>query len=505
MTEGHISSAGSLESQIMFRLKRLQFLEDIGINPFPAEPPLRTAANSVIRENADDFIQNGESVHAVGRVKRISRHKEKTFITLDDGSGELDKTRGDLQLLVSKDTHSELYDILSYGIDEGDFLHATGPLFTTTKKGELTINVTDFDILAKAIRPPLNRRKGDEINPDVARGQRYLDLMSSPEVIERFRIRSRIVQIMRDTFIRLGNLEVETPMMDTTYGGASARTFTTHHNALNQDMFLRISDELYLKRLIVGMLNDGAGGVFEFSRDFRNEGMDAIHHPEFTQVELYMPYKDYNFMMDMTEKLYKEILDKIRGELQIEFQGKVINFDNWRKVRIFDGLKDVLNIDPLTISDEDLNSLVEEYGINPNIGRGFKLVELFEEAVIPHYGPDPIFVLDYPVETSPLTKIHRSESDLAERFELYVNGMELANCYTELNDSRDQRRRFIEETKRRLAGDAEAQPEDEDFIIAMEHGLPPMGGIGLSIDRLVMLLTNRPHIQDVILFPHRRK
>lgn len=504
MTEGRTTSAGSLESQMEFRLGRLRFLEERGINPFPAEPPLRTAANSVIREQASDFILKGEPVDSVGRVQSLRRHKGKTFVTIDDGSGELDKTRGDIQLLVTEDTNPELYEILIKGIDEGDFLHAAGTL-SRTKTGELTINVTGFDILAKAIRPPLNKRQGSEISPDIARGQRYRELMSSPEARERFRTRSRIVQIMREIFIKLGNLEVETPMMDTTYGGASARTFTTQHNALNQPMFLRISNELYLKRLIVGMLNDGAGGVFEFSRDFRNEGMDATHHPEFTQVELYMPYKDYNFMMDMTEQLYKEILNHIHGKLQIEFQGNVINFENWRKVRIFDGLKDVLNIDPRTISDEDLNSLVQTYGIDPNIGRGFKLLELFEEAVIPQYGPDPIFVLDYPVETSPLTKIHRSEPDVVERFELFVNGMELANCYTELNDSRDQRQRFIEETKRRLAGDAEAQPEDEDFITAMEYGLPPVGGIGLSIDRLVMLLTNRPHIQDVILFPHRRK
>ncbi len=507
MFERKTAGTMSLTAQIELRRAHLAFLEEESINPFPAEPPLRTATNSIIRARANELIENKKPIHSVGRVTAIRDFGKIVFARIDDGSGEgkEEKTqRGDLQIMFSPQTNPGLLRLFKGGGDLGDIISVSGPL-TISKTGELTIQVDSWNMLAKALRPPPNLQRGKHsIDPDIARGKRYLELMPSHEARERFRTRSKIVQMMRERFIQLGNLEVDTPVLDIIYGGASAKPFITQQNALNQAMYLRISNELYLKKLIVGMLCAGEGGVFEFSRDFRNEGMDATHHPEFTQVELYMPYQDYYFMMEMTETLYKDIAQKIKGNLQVDYQGKTIDFNNWRKVKIYDGLRDVLGIDPQSISSTDLALLARLHNIKTDQERGSVLLELFEKVALPTYGPDPLFVLDYPKDTSPLTKIHRQDPELVERFELFIGGMEVANCYTELNDPRDQRKRFEAEVVKKAKGDEEAMLEDEDFLEAMEHGLPPMGGIGLSIDRLAMLFTNQPHIQDVILFPHRK-
>lgn len=507
----------SLEQQIALRKQKLLWLESNGIDSFPAEPPLRTGTNAFIRQHAEEFIQNGDPVHILGRITAIRIHGSTIFADVDDGSEKptkktVAKTKGvatqkvikGMQMMIGKQTDPNLIDLFINGIDPGDIIRVSGPLIKT-KTGEITVVVSDFGMLAKALRPPPPATiDGELVDPDhdIRRRDRHLELMSSPEARERFRIRSQIVEIMRRKFIELGNLEVETPILDTTYGGANAKPFITHQRALDQDMFLRISNELYLKRLIVGMLGAGAGGVFEFSRDFRNEGMDRSHHPEFTQVELYMPYKDYNFMMSLTEELYREIALTTVGNLVVPFGDLTINFDNWRKVRVYDGLRQAFNIDPRTISDNDLRNLASNYNINPQQSRGFLLLELFENVVIPNLGPDPIIAYDYPKETSPLTKTHRQEKDLVERFELHIAGIECANCYSELNDPRDQRARFEEEIKRKATGDEETQPDDENFIVAMEYGLPPMGGIGFSIDRPTMFFTNTADIRDVILYPH---
>lgn len=498
----------TLAAQMAIRSQHLKFLEASGIDAFPAQPPLRTATNAIIRQRAQELIVGKQPIHIVGRVTAIRNFGKISFVRVDDGSGTEDKQnpqRGDLQIMFSDQTPAELFNLFKGGGDLGDIVAVTGSL-TESKTGELTVNVEDWHMLAKALRPPPGVQQGaHQIDTAIARKQRYIDLMASSDSRERFRTRAKIVQMMRQRFMELGNLEVNTPILDIIYGGAAAQPFTTHHNALDQAMFLRISNELYLKRLIVGMLNDGEGGVFEFSVDFRNEGMDATHHPEFTQVELYMPYRDYNFMMDMTESLYRDIVQKTKGKLQVDYQNKTVDFNNWRKVRVYDGLQEVLGINPRTISIDDINQLAQTYGINKNQERGVILLEIFEKAVLPTYGPDPLFVLDYPKITSPLTKANRNDPELAERFELIIAGMEVGNCYTELNDPRDQRERFEKEKSKRAHGDIDAQLEDADFIEAMEHGLPPMGGIGLSIDRLTMILTNQPHIQDVILFPHQRK
>jgi lysyl-tRNA synthetase class 2 len=305
-----------------------------------------------------------------------------------------------------------------------------------------------------------------------------------------------MVEHMRQTFLGLECYEVETPVLDTTYGGASARPFKTHLNALDTEFVMRISNELYLKRLLVG----GLGGVFEFSRDFRNEGMDKTHNPEFTQVELYKAYTDYNWMMNMSENLISGIAQKFLGKQVIEYQGKTIDLTTpWKRLSIHDGVRGAYGIDPENISDEDLKALAIKEGITEN-DRGYILLELFDKKVAPNL-VNPTFVIDYPESTSPLTKKHRNKIGLVERFETVVAGMEVMNCYTELNDPRKQRANFEEELKRRFEGDDQAMVTDDDFVIAMEYGMPPMGGIGISIDRWTMILTNADHIRETILFP----
>lgn len=499
-----IEEGKSIDQLRATRMARLGYLESQGIDAYPPEPPPRTATNSELIRRYDELA--GNEVHAVGRITAVRGHGKLIFFDIEDGTGNTRSgERGKIQVMMDAGGVGEKqFGHFERGYDAGDIVRVSGVL-GQTRTGETTIKARDFGMLAKAILPPPTKKEGGLTDLDILRRKRYLDLMSNPEAREKFRIRSAIVQQMREHFMRLGNLEVETPVLDTTYGGANARPFTTHHNALGQEMYLRISNELYLKRLIVGMLGVGSG-VFEFSKDFRNEGMDATHHPEFTQVELYMPYTDYNYMMDMTEELYKAIVSKITGRLQVRYGDQFIDFSSpWRRLTIYDGLRENLGIDPKTINETDLRKLAQSHGIDPTKRRGYVLMELFEKLVEPKIGFNPTFVLDYPKDTSPLTKRHRQDTGLAERFELFVGGMEVGNCYTELNDPRDQRQRFEEETRRRRAGDTEAQPEDEDFITSMEHGLPPMGGIGLSIDRLTMILTDTRHIQDVILFPHQRR
>ncbi|MBI3366160.1 hypothetical protein HY041_00840, partial [Candidatus Roizmanbacteria bacterium] len=375
----------TLADQKKIRLSHLNFLESQGFKTYPAEPPLRTASNVVIRERADEIIQSKEPIHSVGRITAIRDLGKIVFVRIDDGSGVGDgkeKQRGDLQLMFSPKTDPRLLELWKGGGDIGDIISVSGPL-TYSKTNELTIEVNEWGLLAKAFNPPPLNIGKHRVDTNAARGKRYLELMASSEARERFRTRSKIVQMMRERFMQLGNLEVKTPVLDIFYGGAHANPFITKHKALDQAMYLRISNELYLKRLIVGMLSNGEGGVFEFSDDFRNEGMDSTHHPEFTQVELYMPYKDYNFMLEMTESLYREIVQKTKGKLQVDYQGKTIDFDNWRKVRIYDGLRDVLGINPRTISSSDLINLAIQNGIKTDQERGSILLELFEKIALP--------------------------------------------------------------------------------------------------------------------------
>jgi lysyl-tRNA synthetase, class II len=478
-------------------LDKLAYLEGRGINPYPGEPPLRTHHNAEITAGCDELID--QEVSVVGRLTAVRGHGKLAFIDITDGTGRMQA------MIASKpDEVDGNLELFKNGFGLGDFVRVGGTVMKT-RTGEPTIRVGEngLGMLAKAILPPPFAQEGGIKDPEIRYRQRYLDLMANPEVRERFEFRSKMVEYMRKRFIENGCMEVQTPILDNTYGGASARPFITHHNALGEDLFLRISDELYLKRLLVG----GFEGVFEFSTDFRNEGMDKTHNPEFTQVELYKAYVDYEWMMKMTENLFSDISRDLLGKETVEHMGNAIDLKApWRRLSVYDGLREHYGFDPETASEAKVREAGAREGIEDadTMDLGYLLLELFDKKVAPTL-INPTFVIDYPESTSPLTKKHRSKSGLVERFELYVNGMELANCYTELNDPRKQRENFEEQIKRRFAGDEEAMPMDEDFVIAMEYGMPPMGGIGISIDRWVMILTGAEHIREVILFPTMKR
>ena len=468
------------------RLKQAQLLENIGIDPYPGEIPTRTHFNAEIVQNYSEH--DDRSVSVVGRMTGVRTHGKRVFFDLEDESGKIQAT------ITTNGVGNDMFAVFESGFGVSDFVGVSGRVFKT-RMGEVTIDVEEFNMLAKALLPP-PAKWGGITDTETRSRQRYLDLMMNKEVRERFKFRSKMVQFMRQRFLDLDCWEVETPVLDTTYGGASAKPFVTHHNALGIDLYLRISNELYLKRMLTG----GFEGVFEFSRDFRNEGMDSTHNPEFTQVELYKAYTDYKWMMDMSETLMSDIVQKLLGATKVEFGGMQIDLSTpWRRLSIYDGLREYLGIDPETISDKELFELAKKEEIEET-DRGYILVELFGKYVEPRL-INPTFVIDYPESTSPLTKKHRTKKGLVERFECVVVGMEVMNCYTELNDPRKQRENFEAELKRRMEGDEEAMQTDDDFIIAMEYGMPPMGGIGISIDRWAMILTNAEHIREVITVP----
>jgi lysyl-tRNA synthetase class 2 len=475
------------------RKKQIEFLEQRGINPYPAETPPRTHKNAEIARKFDELKDTEVSV--VGRMVTVRGHGKRYFFDLADESGKTQIT------FDMESIGEEMIDVFSHGYGVGDFVGVTGKVIKT-KSGQPTVEASDITMLAKAMLPPPVGLTDGEI----LTRQRHLDLLLHKEVVERFKFRSKMVQDMRNAFLGFGFWEMQTPIMDTVYGGASARPFTTYHNALGKDLFLRISNELYLKKLMVG----GFEGVFEFSTDFRNEGIDATHNPEFTQVELYVAYKDYNWMMEMSENLMSGIAQKELGTTKIQYQNKEIDLSTpWRRLTVNDGVREYAGINPDALSDEELIEIAKKEGImtkdgkNVQTDRGYIILGLFDNYAEKNL-INPTFVIDYPKSTSPLTKDHRSKKGIVERFECYVAGMEVMNCYSELNDPRVQQRNFEEEEIRRMEGDSEAMPTDKDFIQAMKYGMPPMGGIGISIDRWAMLYTNSSHIRDVISFPVMR-
>lgn len=478
-----------LDSDYLERLAHVEALERAGINPFPAEPPRRTHRNDELKTNFDLL---GSTVSVVGRMTSKRVHGGLTFAHIEDESAAI-------QTVMQRDVLGNLYPIVRDCFGVGDFIGTTGVL-KATRTGEVSVWAEQVTMLAKALRvaPP------KITDPEIQQRQRYLDTLVNREARERFRTRSHIVQQMREYFIgRLGCLEVETPILDSTYGGAAAKPFITHHHALNRDFYLRIANELYLKRMTVGGYYEG---VFEFSRDFRNEGMDRTHNPEFTQVELYKPWWDYYNMMDMTEELMSGVVERIHKDTRAPFNGQLIDYSRpWRRLTIYDGIRQKLGVNPEDATVEELQRVGRELGLQiEGTMKGAVCMELFkqlwEDKLI-----QPTFVMDFPADTSALTKRHRKNPDLTERFELFVGGMEVANCYTELNDPRDQRARFELEGQKRRAGDSEAMQFDEDFITALEYGMPPQAGIGISIDRWSMLLTDRNHIRQVIYFPTLRR
>lgn len=464
------------------RLIHALALERKGINIFPPDPSPVTHLSTALVERFSEL--EGQEVGIAGRIDSERAHGKISFYDVTDADGKI-------QVVVSeKNLGAEEYGIVSENIDPGDFIFAKGKL-GKTRSGEVSVIAEQVRMLAKSLRP-----LPDSVSMETAQRQRYLDLLLNPETRRRFVARSMIVQGMRERFLKLGCMEVETAVLSNQYGGAEARPFVTHHNAIGEEVYMRISNELELKRLTAAF----QGGVFEFSRDFRNEGMDATHNPEFTQVELYKPYTDYRWMMGMSENLMAKICRDLHGSMQISYGDLKIDLTPpWRRLTIYDGLRESLRIEPKTIGMDELQKLAKAHNIEGHT-KGEILLKLFDAVVGPTL-VQPTFVMDYPSETSALTKKHRDDPEVTERFECVVGGMEVMNCYTELNDPRDQRARFEAEKEKRARGDKEAMQFDEDFLLFQEYGMPQQGGIGISIDRWTMLLTNTQRIRDVILFP----
>jgi lysyl-tRNA synthetase class 2 len=447
----------------------------------------------------------GGHVAVAGRVVALRGHGKTTFAHLQDPSGRI-------QLYFKQDALGpDRYEVVAL-LDLGDHLGVKGPLFRT-RTGEITVRVNSFELLAKALRPlPLGKSATREdgsvehyselADPEVRYRQRYADLAVHPERRTVFETRAAVVREIRGFLDARGFLEVETPVLQPLYGGASARPFVTRYHALGSDVYLRIADELYLKRLVVG----GIERVYEIGKDFRNEGMDRLHNPEFTMLECYAAYWDYRDVMAMTEELVREVTRAVTGGSVVRPRGRTLDIGGpWRRVAYLELLKEHSGVDLARADDAALAAALRERGVEPDLelGRPRLIDQLFALTVEPHLIP-PTFILDYPIELSPLAKPKRGDPTLAERFELFIGGYELANAFSELNDPDDQRSRFLEQAARRAAGDEEAQQVDEDFLRALEYGMPPTGGLGLGIDRLTMLLTGESSIRDVVLFPALR-
>jgi len=427
---------------------------------------------------------------------------------------ELQDSTGKIQLYLKRDEicpgeDKNLYDVLFKKLlDIGDFVGVKGFLFKT-KVGEISVHLTEFVLLSKSLKPlPIVKVDADGnvhdamSDPEMKYRQRYVDLVVTPGVKDVFIQRSKIYSTMRRFFDEKGYMEVETPILQPIPGGAAARPFMTHHNTLDMQLYLRIANELYLKRLIVG----GFDGVYEFAKDFRNEGMDRTHNPEFTVLEIYVAYKDYNWMMDFTEELLEKIAIELHGKTANPVGDKIIDFQRpFKRITMYDAIKEHTGVDVSAMDEEQLREVCQQLNIqvDPFMGKGKLIDEIFGEKCEGNY-IQPTFITDYPVEMSPLTKKHRSKEGLVERFELMVNGKEIANAYSELNDPLDQRARFEEQVALMERGDHEAMFIDYDFLRALEYGMPPTSGMGIGMDRLAMLFTNQSSIQDVLFFPQMR-
>lgn len=496
----------SLSEQEQIRRQSLEELRELGIDPYPAAEYITNAFAQDILDNFIPEKNNYPDVCLAGRIMGRRIMGNASFAELMDSSGRI-------QIYVRRDEICPGEDKTMYNtvfkrlLDIGDIIGVKGFVFRT-KMGETTIHVKEFTILSKSVRPlPVVKEKDgtyfDAVrDPEMRYRQRYIDLIVNPHVRDVFRKRSLIIQSMREFFNSKGYLEVETPILQPIPGGAAARPFITHHNTLDIPLYLRIADELYLKRLIVG----GFEGVYEFAKDFRNEGMDRTHNPEFTVMEIYIAYKDYQWMMEFTEEIIKKVALDLHGKTEILYEGKTINLNPpYKRITMLDAIKEYTGLDISTMNENELRSACDRLGIphTPSMGKGKLIDNIFGEKCQDHF-IQPTFITDYPVETSPLTKMHRSKEGLTERFELMINGKELANAYSELNDPIDQMDRFREQLKLSEKGDDEAMAIDHDFVRALEYGMPPASGMGIGIDRLTMLMTDQPSIQDVLLFPQMK-
>jgi len=493
-----------LSEQELVRREKLASLRKLGINPYPADLyPVNHTSVKIKQE-----FEEGKKVIIAGRLMSRRIQGKASFAELQDSQGRI-QVYFNRDEICTGDDKTQYNDVYKKLLDIGDFIGIEGELFNT-QVGEKTVMVKKFVLLSKALKPlPLPKvdKEGKEFDkfndPEMRYRQRYADLAVNPKVKDIFVKRTKLFTAMRNFFNDKGYFEVETPILQSIPGGAAARPFVTHHNALDIPLYLRIANELYLKRLIVG----GFDGVYEFSKNFRNEGMDRTHNPEFTAMEIYVAYKDYNWMMDFTEKLLEHCATSVNGTTEATFGEHNINFKApYKRVTMTDSIKEFTGFDITGKSEEELRAAALEMGleVDETMGKGKLIDEIFGEKCEGNY-IQPTFITDYPKEMSPLCKEHRDNPDLTERFELMVCGKEIANAYSELNDPIDQRERFEEQLKLAEKGDDEATEFiDQDFLRALEYGMPPTSGLGIGMDRLIMFLTNNPSIQEVLFFPQMR-
>lgn len=496
-----------LSEQEIIRRDKLQELQHLGIDAYPAaEYPVNNTSVNIKTHYSEATKDQFQEVCLAGRIMSIRDMGKACFAVIQDSMGRIQAyiRRDDICPGEDKTLYDTVWKKL---VDIGDIIGVKGYAFIT-KTGETSVHVRQLDILSKALRPlpVVKEMEGATFDavtdPEFRYRQRYVDLVINPQVKEVFVKRTKILQTIRDFYNDMGFLEVETPILQPIPGGATARPFITHHNTLDIPLYLRIANELYLKRLIVG----GFEGVYEFAKDFRNEGMDRTHNPEFTVMEMYVAYKDYEWMMRTTETLLEKIAIALHGTTQVTVGDRTIDFKApFRRVTMYDAIKEHTGVDISGMDEDQLRGVCKQLGIHVDakMGKGKLVDEIFGEKCEAHY-VQPTFIIDYPVEMSPLTKKHRSKPGLVERFELMVNGKEIANAYSELNDPIDQRQRFEEQVKLMERGDDEAMYIDYDFLRALEYGMPPTSGIGIGIDRLTMLMTNQPSIQDVLFFPQMK-
>ena len=494
-----------LSEQEIVRRNSLAELRKMGIEPYPAAEFVVTGHTKEIKENFKDDAEV-RNVSIAGRIMSRRIMGKASFMELQDAEGRIQVyiSRDDLCPDENKDLYNVFFKKL---LDIGDFVGVEGFVFRT-QMGEITVHAKSIKMLSKSLRPlPIVKVKDGVTydafeDPELRYRQRYVDLVVNDGIKDIFIKRTKVYNSMREYFNSHGYMEVETPILQSIPGGASARPFITHHNALDIPLYLRIADELYLKRLIVG----GFEGVYEFSKNFRNEGMDRTHNPEFTCMEIYVSYKDYNWMMNFTEKMLEKICFDVNGTTEVKVGDNVISFKApFKRVTMIDSIKEFTGIDITGMNEDQLRDVCKQLNIevDESFGKGKLIDEIFGEKCEGNY-IQPTFIIDYPIEMSPLTKRHRNNPELTERFELMVNGKELCNAYSELNDPIDQYERFVEQMKLSEKGDDEAMIIDKDFIRALEYGMPPTSGMGIGMDRLVMLMTGQTTIQEVLFFPQMR-
>ncbi len=496
-----------LSEQEIIRRQYLDELRKIGLDPYPAEA---FDVNVLSKKIKDEFESNPElfqSVSLAGRIMSKRIMGKAAFAEIQDSAGRIQAYINRDLICTGED--KELYNTVFKRLcDIGDFVGIKGYVFKT-QTGEISVHVSEFKFLSKSLHPlPVVKTDADGhvhdafTDPEQRYRKRYVDLIVNPHVKEIFIKRSKLIHSMRKYFDARGWLEVETPVLQAIHGGAAARPFTTHHNALDMPLFLRIANELYLKRLIVG----GFDGVYEFGKMFRNEGMDRTHNPEFTSMEIYIAYKDYYWMMEMLEDCLDQIIKEVCGSTMVQVAGKQIDFKKpYQRLSMYDAIRQYAGIDVSTMNEDNLRQYCREQhiAVDDTMAKGKLIDNIFGEKV-EHMLVQPCYIIDYPIEMTPLAKKHRSKEGLVERFELYVNGKEIANAYSELNDPIDQRERFETQLKLAARGDEEAMAMDEDFLHSLEYGMPPTSGLGIGIDRLTMMITGQEAIQEVLLFPQMK-